>query len=83
MDEKQQRPPRLGPLFWVSMVLFALLVGLVVGYRTAEHLLRVENDELHYEVERLTEERDGLYQENLRLKPRPTFRESDLKYEQR
>ena len=57
MDEKREQRPRLGPLFWVSMVLFGLLGGLVMGYRAAEHWLRVENNELKDDVKRLTEER--------------------------
>jgi hypothetical protein len=55
MDEKPiERRPRVGVLFWMSLVVLALVGGFVAGWQSSIRSLRDERDDLQFQVERQT-----------------------------
>jgi uncharacterized protein HemX len=53
MDEKPRQRGQFGYLFWGCLVVLALAVGFVAGWRMTEHLMRGENDLIRKENAKL------------------------------
>ena len=71
MDEKaNERRPRIGILFWSSLVALALIGGFVAGWQSSNGWLRTEREDLKEQVERYKRQLSGIKSEIERAKRR-------------